>query len=256
MSTSFQERVRDWLLACFGPVIAADKVERNHRFLEEALELVQACGTTREECRQLVDYVYSRPTGDPKQEVGGVMTTLAAHCCAHGLNMQEAAEMELQRVWNKIDAIRGKQATKPKDSPLPEASRTALVCPACGSGDTDRGNPRTRSGIRQCFKCGHHWVHFALTRRRPMAEHTQGRLKVDQFHGRIYLDTEDTEESNGLHIADVEGDDLISPEVAMANARRLAACWNACQEWDTEVLEDCKVAFLKAKDSPSAKEKP
>jgi hypothetical protein len=34
--------------ACFGPEISADRVERNHRFLEEALELVQACGAARE----------------------------------------------------------------------------------------------------------------------------------------------------------------------------------------------------------------
>jgi hypothetical protein len=42
----FQHRVRDWVLACFGEVIAADVTERNHRFLEEALELVQAKGCT------------------------------------------------------------------------------------------------------------------------------------------------------------------------------------------------------------------
>ncbi len=81
---SFQERVREWVVACFGLAIADDKVERSHRFLEEALELVQTCGVTRDDCLQLVDYVYSRPAGNLHQEVGGVMTTLASHCCAHG----------------------------------------------------------------------------------------------------------------------------------------------------------------------------
>ena len=39
-----------------------------HRFLEEALELVQACGATASEAHQLVDYVYGRPVGEPAQE--------------------------------------------------------------------------------------------------------------------------------------------------------------------------------------------
>lgn len=39
---SFQHRTDDWMLACFGPRAAYDIRERSHRFLEEALELVQA----------------------------------------------------------------------------------------------------------------------------------------------------------------------------------------------------------------------
>jgi hypothetical protein len=118
-STDFQDRVKPWMDACFGPAISADKVERNHRFLEEALELVQACGGTREEALQLVDYVFNRPVGEPSQEVGGVKVTLAALCLANGIDMHEAAETELARVWTKIDVIRAKQAAKPRGSVLP-----------------------------------------------------------------------------------------------------------------------------------------
>ncbi len=117
---SYQERVGEWLIFCFGPDIAADKTERNHRFLEEALELVQACGISREECLQLVDYAFSRPAGSPEQEVGGVMTTLASLCRAHGMDMADAGETELRRVWGKIETIRAKQAAKPRNSPLPQ----------------------------------------------------------------------------------------------------------------------------------------
>ncbi|WP_202967471.1 hypothetical protein, partial [Pseudomonas abietaniphila] len=117
---SFQARVKPWMLACFGAEISGDQQERNHRFLEEALELVQACGATASEAHQLVDYVYGRPVGDKIQEVGGVMVTLAALCLAHGLNMHLAGESELQRIWTKVDQIREKQAAKPKHSPLPQ----------------------------------------------------------------------------------------------------------------------------------------
>lgn len=117
---SFQERVAPWLIECFGYEIAADGKERNHRFLEESLELVQSTGCTASEAHQLVDYVFGRDVGEPKQEVGGVMNTLAALCLAHGMDMHDCAETELNRVWGKCEAIRAKQAAKPKHSPLPQ----------------------------------------------------------------------------------------------------------------------------------------
>lgn len=122
---SFQERVQPWLMECFGAMIAGDREERNHRFLEEALELVQACGATASEARQLVDYVYGRPVGEPAQEVGGVMVTLAALCLANDLDMHQAGEVELARIWTKVEQIRAKQAAKPKHSPLPAIAPVA-----------------------------------------------------------------------------------------------------------------------------------
>lgn len=116
---TFQRRVQPWMMACFGPEISADRRERNHRFLEEALELVQSCGCTASEAHQLVDYVYGRPWGEPAQEAGGVMVTLAALCLANGLDMHACGETELARIWTKVEAIRVKQAAKPKHSPLP-----------------------------------------------------------------------------------------------------------------------------------------
>lgn len=117
----FQSRVQPWLLECFGAEIAADRTERNHRFLEESLELVQAIGCTASEAHQLVEYVFGRPVGDPPQEVGGVMVTLAALCLANGLDMHDAGEVELSRISapDLVAKIRAKQAAKPKHSPLP-----------------------------------------------------------------------------------------------------------------------------------------
>lgn len=120
----FQDRVRPWLWECFGREVAENRIERNHRFLEESLELVQACGCTREHALQIVEYVYGRPAGETFQEVGGVMVTLAALCLAQMVSMDVAAETELARVWQKINVIRAKQARKVKDSALPGASVT------------------------------------------------------------------------------------------------------------------------------------
>lgn len=105
---------------CFGAEISKDITERNHRFLEEALELVQSLNCTKSEAHQLVDYVFDRPVGEAFQELGGVMVTLAALSNACNLSMKDNGEVELQRVWEKIEQIRAKQATKPKHSPLPQ----------------------------------------------------------------------------------------------------------------------------------------
>jgi hypothetical protein len=115
---SYQDRVGEWMKACFGHAIAADGTERNHRFLEEGVELVQSLGCTEAEAHLVVSYVFGRPKGEPFQETGGVMVTLAALCNAHNLDMPMAGEVELTRVWMKVDQIRAKQAAKPKFSPL------------------------------------------------------------------------------------------------------------------------------------------
>ncbi|WP_245488292.1 hypothetical protein [Mesorhizobium sp. Pch-S] len=116
---SFQARVQPWMTACFGEEISNDRVERGDRFLEEVFELLQSGGYDPARVLSLRDYVWSRDKGEPSQEVGGVMVTLAAYCLAHELDMHEAGETELARIWTKVEKIRAKQAAKPKHSPLP-----------------------------------------------------------------------------------------------------------------------------------------
>ena len=137
---SFQENVGTWMFSCFGEEISQDRTERNHRFLEEALELVQALGCTQSEAHQLVSYVFDRPEGDVNQEVGGVMVTLAALCLVNGFDMQQAGEAELTRIWAHIDKIRAKQAAKPKHSPLPGHAPAASARTPPGQGVSEKGS--------------------------------------------------------------------------------------------------------------------
>lgn len=122
MSIAFQDRVRSWMLKCFGPTIADDQKDRSHRFFEEATELAQASGCTKIEALMLVDYVYARPVGNIGQEVGGVMVTLAAMCSAFGLVMEQDADEELERIEipDIMERIRQKQALKPRGLPIAE----------------------------------------------------------------------------------------------------------------------------------------
>lgn len=121
---TFQERVRGWALSCFDVDTVNDKTERAYRFLEEALELVQALGITKGEALVLLNYTFGRPAGDTLQECGGVMVTLAALCGSVGLDMEREGEAELRRVMQPevIKRIRQKQQTKPHGSPLPGTS--------------------------------------------------------------------------------------------------------------------------------------
>lgn len=117
----FQQRTGQWCVDCFGETTAADVQERTYRFIEEALELGQACGMTADQARDLVAYVFARPAGDVPQEIGGTMVTLAALCAGRGVDLDASAWGELARVLRPetMERVRAKHANKPHRSPLP-----------------------------------------------------------------------------------------------------------------------------------------
>lgn len=166
----FQQAVRTWIRLCFGDAIAYDKAERNRRFLEESLELVQSLGMSKAEALFWVEYVYGRDVGEPRQEVGGVRVCLAALCNANGMDEDECGEHELIRISDPavVEKIRHKHANKPTFQPSPDAcphlgpfeqgpriplsygSAATLICKACGSWRQERqrmGPWRTRAEL-------------------------------------------------------------------------------------------------------------
>jgi hypothetical protein len=94
----FQGAVGKWMVEVFGDEIAMDPLERIMRFLEEAMELAQALGMTEAECGRVAGYVWGRPVGEPTQEVGGVMVTLAALCFRQDIGLADAALTEFRRI--------------------------------------------------------------------------------------------------------------------------------------------------------------
>lgn len=115
----FQARVYNWMAKCFMRPDSMLPVQRSFRFIEEALELVQASGTSREEVLRLVEYVYGRPAGDVSQEIGGVMVTLSGLATSFRLSMEYAGNAELARCVENTEKIRAKDLAKPQRSPLP-----------------------------------------------------------------------------------------------------------------------------------------
>lgn len=94
----YQARVGDWLIRTFDRETVENKIERVMRFLEEAIELGQALGITAAQTAKIAEYVYGRPVGEPHQEVGGTMVTLAALCHVFELDMQAEGEREYARI--------------------------------------------------------------------------------------------------------------------------------------------------------------
>lgn len=121
---SFQEGVARWMEKAFIPSLYSNITERCDRALEELLELLQSLGYDASRVATLVDYVYNRPVGDPNQEVGGTMVTLAALCHVADINMERQAWRELERIEQPevMEKIRSKQLAKNAlhfDTPLP-----------------------------------------------------------------------------------------------------------------------------------------
>ncbi len=97
---NFQTRVIKWVSLIFGVHVLLNKQERSERFIEEAIELVQACGLPEERVGVLLRRVYSRPVGKVGQEIGGVCVTLAALCHVQEKILQDCAYVELNRIEN------------------------------------------------------------------------------------------------------------------------------------------------------------
>lgn len=116
---AFQERVWSWMARCFVRPDSTHPAQRSFRFVEEALELAQAMGTTRDDVLQLVEYVYGRPPGIVAQEIGGVMVTLSAVAGSVGLDLERCAADEIERCEANTEKIRAKDLAKPERSSLP-----------------------------------------------------------------------------------------------------------------------------------------
>jgi len=94
------DRCLRWLAEVFGPSATQDVEERALRFGEESLELIQSLGITREQAEALVKQVFDKPIGEPEQELGGTMVTLATLCAVTGMNAGSAFATEFDRCDN------------------------------------------------------------------------------------------------------------------------------------------------------------
>jgi hypothetical protein len=91
----------DWAIRCFGRDHVYNAPTRSLRVAEEAIELVQAFDVPKEKALELVEMVYARPKGTPRQEIGGVMMTITVMCATMGYDTDDVLLTELRRVLEK-----------------------------------------------------------------------------------------------------------------------------------------------------------
>lgn len=96
-----QKRVIQWAIACFGMEHVYDTKVRALRLLEESIEFAQAVGVPYDQAANLTAFVYSRPAGDPDQELGGIGVTFLAACESRFKDATAITRKEVERVESK-----------------------------------------------------------------------------------------------------------------------------------------------------------
>jgi hypothetical protein len=91
------EAILAWTVRTFGRV-ADHPHERAMRFLEEAMELAQSCGLSRETANAITERAYSRRAGEIDKELAQAGMTLEALAAHLGLDLSSAITNEFSRV--------------------------------------------------------------------------------------------------------------------------------------------------------------
>ena len=111
---SRQRAIYEWALETFGDVAASHR-ERALRFLEEALELVQAAGLEFDDIHQLACHVYDKSSGDLRIEMGAASLTLVCLAESLGLSADACEINEFARVRGvDRESFRARQNAKAK----------------------------------------------------------------------------------------------------------------------------------------------
>ncbi|AFU88036.1 hypothetical protein CcrColossus_gp166 [Caulobacter phage CcrColossus] len=107
-----QTNLADWLERCLGKKTLNSRKDRAIRVLEEAIELAQAAGISREKALEQLNHTYGRPKGRPYQEIAGVLNAALLTAEAYGYDGLTLGVEEWRRVENKMDLIREKNRSK------------------------------------------------------------------------------------------------------------------------------------------------
>ncbi len=106
-------RIARWVVDRLGEKLLMDRRERAMRLVEEVIELAQAEGIAPFEVKRVTDHIYSRPVGEPDQEMGGVMVCAHAWAIATSSNLDFLTAKEVSRIENiPAEVTRMKHAAK------------------------------------------------------------------------------------------------------------------------------------------------
>lgn len=78
------------------------------------MELAQAMEVTRWQALKLLWYVFRRPVGEVRQELGGVVFTLVGVANSLNMNIIREGHRSVDEAYGRIEKIRAKSKTKPR----------------------------------------------------------------------------------------------------------------------------------------------
>lgn len=108
-----QADVMHWAKAAFGTEEATSVPQRALRFLEEAIELYQACGGDPERAQLMLNDIFKKPVGEIPQEIGGVSVTLLCLSEAVGADADQCEWAEIDRITAlPLEHFRARNAAK------------------------------------------------------------------------------------------------------------------------------------------------
>lgn len=87
-----------WARETFTAQVAMNPAERMMRFVEEAIELANACDVPRVTVERIVNRVYERSPGNIEQEAAQCQVTLELWAKVAKLDLERAATREFERV--------------------------------------------------------------------------------------------------------------------------------------------------------------
>lgn len=111
MASKLQNKVIRWQDKCFGWKMRMN-VRSAHAFIEEAIELAQACGLSEREVGMHVARIFAKPKGLVEQEIGGVMLTLASVANVYSLDMLKIMNDHVDWCEAHTDEIRDRYLVK------------------------------------------------------------------------------------------------------------------------------------------------
>lgn len=94
-----QQYVWSWLERTFPEGVRVSREERALRLLEEALEFAQAAGIPAVQAKLLADMVYSKPTGDPDEEVVDALVCVLAAATQANIDLDSDFMEKMRAVY-------------------------------------------------------------------------------------------------------------------------------------------------------------
>lgn len=109
---AFLREVRHWKLATFSRETLTDLQAQTIVLIEEALEVGQSVGLTKDDVLARLSQVYSKEPGELWKELGGVAVTWAGVVGAAGHSAKYICKSALQDCWSRQEEIKRKHLTK------------------------------------------------------------------------------------------------------------------------------------------------